>query len=244
MSWEEVSSWYDALVGEKGHYYHQHVIFPQLLKLLDFKNKKVLDLCCGQGAFSRALPSPTSFVGLDISPSLITAAKKMNKIPSHQFAVQDISIPFSLEKKDFDYATILLALQGIENPKSVLQNANTHLRKDGKIVCVINHPCFRIPRQSEWGVDEKRNLQYRALYRYATFMKVPITTSYEDQEKEVLAFHYSLSMLTKAFYESGFLIESLEEWISDKVSSGAQSKRENFARKEFPLFMAIVGIKK
>jgi hypothetical protein len=76
-------------------------------------------------------------------------------------------------------------------------------------------------------------------------LKIPIQTSYKEEEKkEVLAFHYSLSTLIKAFQEAGFLIETIEEWISDKASSGPHAKRENLSRKEIPLFMAIVGVKK
>ena len=30
-SWEPVGNWYQTIVGEEGHYYHQHVILPQLL---------------------------------------------------------------------------------------------------------------------------------------------------------------------------------------------------------------------
>ena len=27
-SWEGSHEWYDKIVGEKGHYFHEHVIFP------------------------------------------------------------------------------------------------------------------------------------------------------------------------------------------------------------------------
>ena len=48
-SWENVASWYDALVGEKGGYFHTHVIFPRIMPLLSLKPKmKVLDIACGR----------------------------------------------------------------------------------------------------------------------------------------------------------------------------------------------------
>jgi hypothetical protein len=38
-SWENSHSWYDKTVGERGHYYHQSVIFPKTLNLLKFKKE-------------------------------------------------------------------------------------------------------------------------------------------------------------------------------------------------------------
>jgi hypothetical protein len=38
-------------------------------------------------------------------------------------------------------------------------------------------------------------------------------------------------------------VELIEEWYSDKTSEGSQAKRENRARTEFPLFLAISSFK-
>ena len=46
-SWEKSSKWYGNIVGEKGHYFHQNVVIPGVLKLLAIKEKdKVLDVAC------------------------------------------------------------------------------------------------------------------------------------------------------------------------------------------------------
>jgi hypothetical protein len=44
-------------------------------------------------------------------------------------------------------------------------------------------------------------------------------------------------------FNNGFLIEKMEEWISDKKSEGGRAKIEDKARAEFPLFLAIKAIK-
>jgi len=59
-----------------------------------------------------------------------------------------------------------------------------------------------------------------------------------------LSFHYPLSYFCDALKNSGFYIETVEEWCSNKTSTGKMATQENRARKEFPLFMAIVAIKK
>jgi hypothetical protein len=43
---------------------------------------------------------------------------------------------------------------------------------------------------------------------------------------------------------AGFVIEKLEEWVSDKKNTpGPHARREDRARAEIPLFMAIVARK-
>ena len=44
-------------------------------------------------------------------------------------------------------------------------------------------------------------------------------------------------------FDNGFCIENIEEWISDKKSTGSKAYIEDKARKEFPLFMTIVARK-
>lgn len=80
-SWEKASRWYNDIVGEEGHYYHQHVIFPLLSDLLKTKklDLSLLDLGCGQGAFASVVPKNYSYTGVDISPSLSSLLKKLTK---------------------------------------------------------------------------------------------------------------------------------------------------------------------
>jgi len=42
------------------------------------------------------------------------------------------------------------------------------------LVIVLNHPCFRIPRQSGWGIDEKNKLQFRKVIKYMSPMEIPL----------------------------------------------------------------------
>lgn len=239
-SWETSSSWYDKIVGEKGHYYHQHVIIPGALKLLQMKpGSRLLDLACGQGVLARNLPSGVEYVGVDASPSLIQEAKKKS---GHRFIVGDASQP--LNEGKFSHASIILALQNIEDGKAVLNNASASLEPGGKCLVVLNHPCFRIPRQSSWGVDDAKKLQYRRIDRYLTPLKIPIQTHPGKQEsEETWTFHHPLSTYAKWMAESGLAIETIEEWVSDKKSTGANARMENRSREEFPLFLAILSRK-
>jgi ubiquinone/menaquinone biosynthesis C-methylase UbiE len=245
-AWQKSGRWYDDLVGAQGHYYHQHVILPNLARLLEFgPNSSLIDLGCGQGVLARAIPKNVNYVGVDLSKTLIQEAKKYHiHDKNRKFLLGDITktLPLTPQEK-FTHATLILSLQNIETPEKVFQMLAPHLSTDGKLVLVLNHPAFRIPRQSGWGEDEKTRTQYRKVNAYMTPQKIPIQMHPGQKESTdtTWSFHHPLSAYSLWLKQNGFVIELMEEWISDKVSTGSQARQENRARKEFPLFLAIVA---
>ena len=240
-SWQSSSTWYSKEVGLTGHYYHQNVVIPGVLRLLDLKpSSSVLDLACGQGVLSRHLKD-YGYQGIDLARSLIDYANHHKISPTHRFTVGDITKTLPINKKDFTHATIILALQNVEELDKVIANAARHLSPKGTLVLVLNHPCFRIPRQSSWEIDEGSKLQYRRINRYLSPLKIPLKTNPGLGESSPLtwSFHLPLSIYFKELSLAGFAVTALEEWISDKDSEGKAAKMENLARSEFPLFLAI-----
>lgn len=241
-SWEDSSKWYDSCVGSKGHYYHEAIVLKGASKLLKLKSdSSLLDVGCGQGVFQRHLPKGIHYVGIDNSKTLL----KMGKAEKAHFYHQDACEPYELEKQDFDAAAFILSLQNMQNPEMAIEQASKHLKKRGKILLILNHPCFRIPRQSSWGVDPKKKMQYRRLDSYMSSLEVPIQThpSKGKSSEITYSFHHPLSAIVSWLSKSNFGIRKMEEWCSDKTSTGAKAKMENRARSEFPLFLAILAEK-
>src|SRR5262245_4633702 len=110
-SWDEVSSWYDSLVGEKGSDYHRNVVLPGVRKMLgDLKGKTLLDVACGQGVFCREARDLGAIVsGIDLSKNLIDSAKKQNPGNRIQYSVLDAEEIRTLQNK-FDRVVCLLAI--------------------------------------------------------------------------------------------------------------------------------------
>lgn len=241
-NWDASEKWYTSCVGEKGHYYHQSVILPNVKRLLE-KFSSLLDLGCGQGVLARQMPKETEYVGIDQSKALIASAKKLTK--QAQFFVADAAHKLPIEKRDFDRATFILSLQNMEKGDDAIQHAAEHLKLNGKLLMVLNHPCFRIPRQSSWGIDEKKKLQYRRVDSYMLPLEIPIQTHPGKQEESsaTFSYHHPLSEISSWLKKANLTIEVIEEWCSDKKSSGAKAKMEDRARNEIPLFMAIRAIK-
>ena len=245
-SWEQSSKWYKKIVGDEGHYFHQAIIFPKIKELINLnKISSVLDLACGQGIFERQISVNTEYVGVDIARSLIEEAKRKSQNLKHTFLTADASKKLLLLENHFDLVAIILALQNIRDFGGVVKNAAVHVKNGGEFLIILNHPIFRIPRQTSWGVDEKSKTQYRRIDRYMSELEIPILTNpgkFERSEK-TWSFHHPLAKYSEELFKNGFVIEKIDEWVSDKKSTGGKAKMENRAREEIPMFMAILAKK-
>ncbi len=239
-SWNKVGKWYGKLTEGKGHYYHEHVVIPNTLKLLDLgKDSKVLDLGSGSGILGRSIPNAMKYVGIDLADSLTKEARKSDRNISHEYVTGNATKTLSLPN-EFTHAAMVLSLQNMQDAKGAVENASKHLIKNGTLVVVLNHPVLRIPRQTSWEIDPNTKLQYRRVDRYLNPMQIPINMHPGDKNSPTTwSHHYSISDYSKMLNQNGFVIELIEEWTSDKESVGKAARMENRARNEFPLFMAI-----
>lgn len=241
-SWDSSEEWYNRCVGEKGHYYHEAIILKSAVRLLDLKpGNSLLDLGCGQGVLERQIPKTVQYTGIDNSKALLSDAKKMSI--KGEFLLGDVCAELPLKDQKFDAACFILSLQNMEFPELAIQQAALHLKLGGKLLLVLNHPCFRIPRQSNWGMDEQMHLQYRRMNVYMTPQKIPIQTAPSQGSKSAstFTFHQPLSYFISALSKNKLAVTNMEEWCSDKKSEGGRAKAEDRARKEFPLFLAIMA---
>lgn len=251
-SWQRVHPWYSSLTKHKGHYFHEHVILPHVITFL--KNQKttsVLDLACGSGVLGRSLPKQVMYVGVDIAKGLLREAKQQDSHTHHVYIEGDITRPLSLKTVEhhvpngFDTATCILALQNVKEGSHVIENAYRFLKPHGECIIVLNHPCFRIPRQSGWGIDERNKLQFRKIQRYMSALEIPIDMhpGKRGSSPVTWSYHYPLSTYTQWLKRAGFVVSHMEEWTSDKESIGKTGKMENMSRNEIPLFLCIVAKK-
>ncbi len=247
-SWEPVAKWYGEYMGKEGGDFQKDIIFPGALRLLDpVDEADYLDLACGQGAFSRLLSQKVkaSIIGIDASSSLIEQAKKtMPK--SIKFMVGDaLSFAKHVPAESQDGIVCNLAIQNIDPLEPVIKQAALVLKQGGYFVITMNHPAYRQPRQSGWGWDEERKLQYRRVDKYMGEYEMPIIAHPGSAPSiKTYSYHRPLSVYINTLAKHGFMIDALEEWVSEKHSdSGPRAKAENTARKEIPLFLAIRAVK-
>jgi ubiquinone/menaquinone biosynthesis C-methylase UbiE len=257
-SWGGVADWYDLLLEQSGDTFQSKVIMPNILRIMDIKKgMNILDIACGQGYFSRAYAeSGANVTACDISKELIEIAKqKSSKNILYLTASATDLKPLGNIDGTIDLATIVLAIQNIEDIKTVFSEAFRALKKGGKLIIIINHPAFRIPKNSSWQWDEKMKKQYRRIDAYMSDAKVKIDMApgksvenirngsdlkKTDSPVTTITFHRPLQSYFKALISAGFSITRLEEWISHKISQeGPRAEEEDRIRKEIPLFMCI-----
>ncbi|MFM7182001.1 MAG: class I SAM-dependent methyltransferase [Verrucomicrobiales bacterium] len=243
--WDAVASWYDKLVGEQGSDYHRHVIIPAVMEMLALRSGEVvLDLCCGQGVMVRPLIAAGAgrITGVDASPKLIAAARKRYALDGGaEFLVADATRPGPWTNGTFDAAVCVLAVHDVADMEALFRQLGAALKPGGRAVLVVMHPCFRIPRQSHWGWDEERKIQFRRLDCYQSPIAIPITTHPGRGGAEQTLFHHrSLEAYLNALGQAGLGVTGASELATHRRSQpGPRSRGEHRAAREFPVFLAL-----
>lgn len=245
-SWNNVALWYDDLLESGEGTYQSDLILPNVVRLLNLKKgEKVLDLGCGQGFFSREFFKAGADVsGVDLSPRLVAFAKARSP-REIRFGVSSADTLDFLDAGSFDAVACVLAIQNMKNIAGVFGECFRVLKSGGRLLIVMNHPAFRIPKRSAWGFDDVKKIQYRRVDEYISESEALIAAHPGTEGSvETASFHHPLQFYFKALHKAGFSVARLEEWISTKRSEpGPRANAENKARKEFPLFLALETIK-
>jgi ubiquinone/menaquinone biosynthesis C-methylase UbiE len=246
-SWESVSSWYDEYL-QSDDTFQSKVILPNLVRILDLKtSERVLDLACGQGFFSKIFADLGAMVtGVDISASLIDKAKKSKQQQKSSLIAYHVSESHRLGMigdKTQDTIVVVLAFENISKINETLAECARVLKQNGRMVIVLMHPAFRIPRDSDWEYSNDKKVQRRIISRYMSEITYEIVMNPgapKNKQIKTLSFHRPLQWYMKAFRKAGFGIVRLEEWISHRESGvGPQKEIEDIARKEIPVFMCL-----
>jgi ubiquinone/menaquinone biosynthesis C-methylase UbiE len=245
-SWGKVANWYDSLLDMDGTY-QKDLILPNLERIMELKTSdKVLDIACGQGFFSREFARKSGeVVGADISKELVKIAKEKAGKNEKYFVIPADKMADEIQSGYFDKATIILAIQNIENFNGALGQASRSLKPGGRLFLVLNHPAFRIPQKTAWAFDEEKKIQYRRVDEYLSESRTEIDMTPGKNKKEMtVSFHRPLQAYFKSLTKNGFLVSRLEEWNSHKKSeAGPRQQAEDKARKEIPLFLLIEAVK-
>ncbi len=248
--WDAVAAWYDKLVGESGSDYHQNVILPAALRMLEPQpGEAIMDLCCGQGVLVRPLLAAQvgKITGVDASGRLIESARARHGAdPRVSLLVADACLPGRWADESHDAATCLMAMHDVPDLVGLFSNLAKSLKPGGRAVMVCMHPCFRIPRKSHWGWDADQKIQYRRMDRYGSPLEIEITTHPGKGTGELTHFHHRpLADLLSAMGSGGLAVVACEELYSHRRSqaTGPFSKAEHLAAEEFPLFIAFKALR-
>jgi ubiquinone/menaquinone biosynthesis C-methylase UbiE len=244
-SWDPLATWYDGWMGQQGSIHHRQLAIPALLDLLQPQpGEHILDIGAGQGVLAPYLAERGAhYTGVEIGPRLVRIARARHG--QHGTFIQadarKLDAVPELRHQYFDAVVFLLSIQDMQPLDAVLRSASQLLCTDGRLVILMTHPCFRVPRQSGWGWDEGRQSVYRRVDRYLTPLDVPMK-AYPGRTGVSLSFHRPLSLYVNTLAAYGLLIERLCETAVDRIRLPSNS-RDHLARAEIPLFLGLRACK-
>ena len=252
-SWEPLAEWYDGWVGKEGSLHHRQLAIPALLDLLAPQpNEAILDLGAGQGVLAPYVAKAQGrYTGVDASAKLVQLARQHHGRQG-RFLCGDVrhlnALP-EIRAGTFDAVTFLLSLQDMDPLAHVLAAAAWALVPGGRVVIVMTHPSFRVPRQSGWGWDASRKLRFRRIDHYLTPLAVPlksyaVNAKSEDAQGTSRSFHRPLHSYVNELAAQGLWLNALNEIPTFKRSRGKkQAEAEKRANEEIPLFLALRAVK-
>lgn len=213
---------------------------PAMFKMLgDIHGKRILDLCCGEGYNTRIMARKGAKVtGIDFSKKMIKSAIEAEKDDGLgiDYYVSDACNLGTLKNNSFDIVTGFNALQDIEKYEDAVSEVSRVIKKCGRFVFVIPHPCFEVrilegKRIGGWvyrkesGDASTANLPYwtkdksinNALYftvdRYFDVCSDVIQWKMERLAKhfETTSYHRTLTDYVDALHNAGFSVARLKE---------------------------------
>jgi len=225
--WNEAAKSWVRFVREGKNYYSEYLNGPALKRMMGkVEGKKVLDIACGEGCFSRFFATIGAKVtGIDISNSLVNEALEEEK--RHplgvEYFVADAANLSMLESNSFDFAFCCMALMDMQNYDGAISEASRILKMGGRFVAVIEHPCFVRSRVLDgktvcdwkkhtgeggseeyvyyWISDYFTRHSYASEWQHSRLQSSFVTTG----------FHRTLSDYVNAMTKSGLVITRFDE---------------------------------
>jgi len=130
---------------------------------------ELVDVGCGSGYFAREMAARGARVtGVDISPRMIALARDQEAaapLGILYHAIDAAELAVALEPQSFDVVTSCVALQDMPRPLEVLRSIHATLKKGGRVVASIEHPCTNPPFRV-WERDAAGRKRWLCIDRY------------------------------------------------------------------------------
>lgn len=244
QGWDPLAAWYDGWMGQDGSRHHRQLALPVVLDLLNPQpDESILDIGAGQGVLApHIVQRGAHYTGVEISPRLLSLAQKRHRGQGRFLSgdARRLHTIKALRPGEFDGVVFLLSIQDMNPLADVLRGAAWAMRGAGRLVILMTHPCFRIPRQSGWGFDDQRKLRYRRVDCYLTPLQVPLKRYGKQKSGVSISFHRPLNHYVNALGQQGLLVDHMREVTGETIGD---SKADRRAGQEIPLFLAIRACK-
>ena len=192
--------------------------WPAIRALLpDFDGKRIVDLGCGFGWFSRWAKQhgAAHILGLDLSRNMIARAKADTSDPDIEYAIADLN-RLDLPEASFDFAYSSLTFHYIRDFDRLVRTVHRSLVPGSYLVFSIEHPIYMAPTRPGWLIDSDGRKTW-PVDRYS--VEGPRRTDW--LAKDVLKYHRTLGATLNTLIGAGFTIRHVQEWspADDQVAA-------------------------
>lgn len=140
---------------------------PEIMSVIDFIPKDVLEIGCGQGNFGKGLKLKyqCSVTGIEINEDQAkVAAKNLDKV----YASSVEEAIYKLRDKQFDLIVANDVLEHLQDPYEVIKKLSKKLARNGRIISSIPnvrnfHVVYALLRNKEWKYTESGILDFTHL---------------------------------------------------------------------------------
>jgi len=166
---EKIRMWDDAWRPDK--YGASTSYGPSLIRTEDVKDKRVLEIGCGDLFFSYHLDHVGEYIGVDISPNALLRARE--NFPKGTFVQADASVSLPFTDRSFD---TVLAIETITcsgpDAKGILKEAGRVLYSNGELIFDVFHKDL-VTTHSKY----KPNVELIGELDYGTLLRNRITNN-------------------------------------------------------------------
>ncbi len=245
QAWDELADKWISHYTEHGDINREYVIDPVIFRLLGpIDGSSILDAGCGGGYLCRRLAKRgAKVVGVDISKKFIEIARQKEKenplgIRYYSESLHDMQM---FKDKTFDIIVSNLVLMDVADLNKAIIELHRVLKKNGKLILSIMHPCFASPSVRGWmrkprDSDRKEDRLYWMVDRY--FDRTMETWQFYDWPA-TYSFHRPLSEYIKVLLKNGFIITDFEEPIPSEKAIREHYREFGNEYDRIPWFLII-----
>jgi len=188
-------------------------ILPHMLQFMgDVKGKRILDLGCGEGGYSRELAKRgAQIVSVDCSEKAIeyasALAKEENLCIEHY--VRNSNDLFDIASGQLDIVLCSMMLMDCEDLEGTLREAFRVLKPNGRLFASVLHPCFDGNHES--GIGRQGIGADRQVTVMNYFEPKEWAAPLRNGTIPVIWRHRTMEEYVKSFLRAGFTIVDLNE---------------------------------
>jgi 2-polyprenyl-3-methyl-5-hydroxy-6-metoxy-1,4-benzoquinol methylase len=225
--WDQIAPFWDEYMGEGGKF-QVHLIGPATERLLQLKpGERVLDIACGNGAFSRRMAElGAHVVAFDFSEEFIQRAKARTqehckKIEYRVLDATDREQLLALGRQRFDAAVCTMALMDMAEIEPLMSALTRLLKSGGRFVFSVTHPCFNSSKGvTRIAEEEDKEGEFVTVYSVKISKYIRPSTAkglgVVGQPVPHYYFHRPISMLFNTCFRAGFVLDGIEEPVFDE----------------------------